>query len=221
MKHIVVCGDSFNVDDQDYPNIHWTTSLKDFKLTNLAIPGASNLVIRLQIDRAINLCPDLIVVGFTSSMRTTIKYNKQLNTNLLDRIYCAPGDKNLFDIISFPYAGAELYDVLTTNQLSILKDYVAEFVDLDLLRSENYYIIKDALETLVQSKIKFSFSLGGFDHKSFTNNTPFDFSKFLPYQCPINLWDHCSTKKQLRPWYHVVDINIHNRLSEYYKCLIK
>jgi hypothetical protein len=221
MKHIVVCGDSFNVDDIDYPNIHWTTKLNNFKLTNLSIPGASNLVIRLQLDKAIELEPDLIVVSFTSSMRTIVKYNKQINSNLLDRIYHAPHNKNEFDLISFPYAGAELYNVLTANQLSILKDYVSEFVDLDLLRSENYFIIKDALETLVQSKIKFNFSLGGFDHQSFTTQTNFNFSKFIQHQCPINLWDHCSAKKQLRPWYHVADINIHSNLAEYYKCLIK
>lgn len=219
MNNIVVCGDSFNVDDIKYPNIHWTTKFDD--LTNLSIPGASNLVIRLQIDKAIELTPKLIVVSFTSSMRTTIKYNKQTKSNILDRIYCPPNDKKAFDLVSFPYAGAELYNVLSNQQLNILKNYVTEFVDLDLLRLENYYIIKDALETLLQSGIKFSFSLGGFDHQSFTSNSQFDFSKFTQFQCPINLWDYCNVKKQLRPWFHVLDSNIHKDLSKYYKCLIK
>jgi hypothetical protein len=219
MKSIVVCGDSFNVDDPEYPNIHWSS--KFTHLTNLSIPGASNLVIRMQIDKAIKLNPDLIVVSFTSSMRTVIKYNKQIKSDILDRIYSPSGNKNQFDLISFPYAGADLYGVLTNDQVDILKQYVTEFVDLDLLRFENYYIIKDALETLIQSKIKFTFSLGGFDHRSFTDETPFDFSKFNQFQCPINLWDYCDRKKQLRPWYHVLDHTIHDNLVEYYKCLIK
>jgi hypothetical protein len=219
MKSIVVCGDSFNVDDPEYPNIHWSS--KFTHLTNLSIPGASNLVIRMQIDKAIKLNPDLIVVSFTSSMRTVIKYNKQIKSDILDRIYSPSGNKNQFDLISFPYAGADLYGVLTNDQVDILKQYVTEFVDLDLLRFENYYIIKDALETLIQSKIKFTFSLGGFDHRSFTDDTPFDFSKFNQFQCPINLWDYCDRKKQLRPWYHVLDHTIHDNLVEYYKCLIK
>jgi len=219
MKSIVVCGDSFNVDDPEYPNIHWSSKFDH--LTNLSIPGASNLVIRMQIDKAIKLNPDLIVVSFTSSMRTVVKYNKQIKSDVLDRIYSPSGSKNEFDLISFPYTGAELYDVLSHDQLTILKNYVVEFIDLDLLRLENYYIIKDALETLVQSNIKFSFSSGGFDHRSFTNNKQFDFSKFDQFQCPINLWDHCDIKKQLRPWFHVLDSNIHNDLAEYYKCLIK
>ncbi len=46
MKHIVVCGDSFNIDDADYPGIHWTSKINHVKLTNLSIPGASNLIIR-------------------------------------------------------------------------------------------------------------------------------------------------------------------------------
>ena len=53
MKSIVVCGDSVNVDDPEYPNIHWSS--KFTHLTNLSIPGASNLVIRMQIDKAIKL----------------------------------------------------------------------------------------------------------------------------------------------------------------------
>ena len=221
MKSIVVCGDSFNVDDPEYPNIHWSS--KFTHLTNLSIPGASNLVIRMQIDKAIKLNPDLIVVSFTSSMRTVIKYNKQIKSDVLDRVYSPSGtsNKNDFDLISFPYVGAELYGVLSHDQLTILKNYVVEFIDLDLLRLENYYIIKDALETLMQSDIKFSFSLGGFDHQSFTNDTPFDFSKFNQFQCPINLWDHSDRKKQLRPWFHVLDSTIHYNLAEYYKFLIK
>lgn len=219
MKSIIVCGDSFNVDDPEYPNIHWSS--KFTHLTNLSIPGASNLVIRMQIDKAIELNPDLIIVSFTSSMRTVIKYNKQKKLDVLDRIYSLSGNKNEFDLISFPYAGADLYGILTDDQLDILKQYVTEFVDLDLLRFENYYIIKDALETLTQSKIKFTFSLGGFDHRSFTDDTPFNFSKFNEFQCPINLWDYYDRKKQLRPWFHVLDHTIHDNLAEYYKCLIK
>jgi hypothetical protein len=88
----------------------------------------------MQIDKAIKLNPDLIVVSFTSSMRTVIKYNKQIKSDILDRIYSPSGNKNQFDLISFPYAGADLYGVLTNDQVDILKQYVTEFVDLDLLR---------------------------------------------------------------------------------------
>lgn len=221
MKKIVVCGDSFNVDDVDHPNIHWTAKLNDYDLVNLSIPGASNLAIRLQIDKAISFHPDFIIVSFTSCMRTIVKYSEKIHSTLLDRIYYPNGQKG-FDLISFPYAGADQYNVLDSRQLDILHNYLAEFVDLDLLRAENYYIIKDGLETLSQSEIKFTFSLGGFDHKSFTNDiNRFNFNKFDQFQCPINLWDYCNRKKQLRPWFHVKDHTIHDNLLEYYKCLIK
>jgi hypothetical protein len=220
MKSIVVCGDSFNIDDAEYPGIHWTSKLDNVKLTNLSIQGASNFVIRLQIDQAIKLDPDLIIISFTSSLRTVIKYNKQITTTLLDRIYRAGNNKNLFDLISFPYAGAELYNILDTYQLSVLKNYFTEFVDLDLLRYENYYLIKDALETLHQSKINFSYSLGGFDHKMFCKQSPFDFKKFKKYQTPINLWDHYTQQRTLRPWFHVVDADIQVQLTNYYKSII-
>lgn len=219
MKKIFVCGDSFNVDDPEWPNIHWTAKLQPkYSITNLSSPGASNLLIHAQIDYAISQSPDLIIVSFTSSLRATIKYQNNLSVknNILDR-FNSPDS----DLICFPYAGAELYNALSDHQISILKQYTTEFVDLDLLRLENYYIIKDALETLVQSNIKFSYSLGGFDHKTFIDHSEYKFNKFNKFRSPINLWDHCDIKKTIRPWYHVLDNNVHSELAEYVKCLIK
>lgn len=217
---IAVCGDSFNYDDPEMPGIHWTSKISEF--TNLSIPGASNFVIRMQIDKAIKLKPDLIVVSFTSCLRDVIKYKSTdyNNTDLLDRIYTPGADSNS-NLVSFPYAGAQYYDVLNDYQLNILKQYVTEFVDLDVARQQNYYLIKDALETLLQSGIKFCYSLGGFDHKSFCEHSHYDFSRYKMYETPINLWDYCEKQKTLRPWFHVTDSDIHNQLANYYKCLIK
>jgi len=212
---IVVCGDSFYFDDADYPNIHWTSKFTN--LTNLAMPGASNLVIRMQIDRAISLNPDLVVVSFTSCLRTVIKYkNHSTEKNLLDRLY-VPKSNLDYDLISFPYAGAKYFNQISNHQLDILNRYAAEFVDLDLLRQENYYLVKDALETLLQSGVKFVFSLGGFDHKTFCDQSPYDFSKYEKFNLPINLWDHWNKTESLRPWFHVTDKQIQNDLAEFIK----
>lgn len=217
---IVACGDSFFFDDPNYPNIHWTSKIPN--LINLSIPGATNSTIHMQIDHAIKLQPKLIAVSFTSCSRTIVRYNqKNCSKNILDRIHQPTKNKLDCNLVSFPYAGANLYDVLNNQQLALLKDYLIEFVDLDLLRQENYYIIKSALEHLVDSNIPFRYSLGGFDHKSFCEHSPYNFDKFIKYEAPINLWDYCTVKKKLRPWYHVTDEKIQNSLAEYYKCLIK
>lgn len=216
---IVVCGDSFYFDDPSFPDIHWTSKISN--VTNLSVPGASNFVIRLQIDKAIELKPEFIAVSFTSSLRDLLKFKDGKDTNdLLERIRLPDSTKNS-DLVSVPYAGAHYYDVFNDTQLDILKSYVTEFVDLDVVRQKNYYYIKDGLETLYQSNIKFSYSLGGFDHKTFDPSTKFNFSKFENYETPINLWDYCNKEKHLRPWFHVLDLDVHNKLAEYFKkCLI-
>jgi hypothetical protein len=154
-------------------------------------------------------------------MRTVVKYkNKAMSNKLLDRLYSPGKEIDTSDLISFPYAGVALYNKLSSNQEQIIKQYVSEFVDLDLIRQENFYLIKDALETLLQSGIKFSYSLGGFDHKSFCNESPYSFAKFKNFETPINLWNHCNTQKDFRPWFHVLDKQIHIKLANYYKCLM-
>jgi hypothetical protein len=218
MKKIVICGDSFNVDDPDYPNIHWSHHLqKSADITNLSIPGASNLVIRLQLDRAVELQPDLIIINFTSSLRANIKYqHKQYSSDLLTRF----NRQGTGDLISFPYAGAHLFPELSNQQRGIIKDYI-EFVDLDLARAENYYLIKNALDTVKDSGIKFAYSLGGFDHKSFIRpgEKTYSFSGFGA-ETPINLWDHYKNNGTVSPVFHVSDQTVHLKLAEYYAGIV-
>jgi hypothetical protein len=227
MKTVVICGDSFNCDDSDYPGVHWSQKIKnllpDVKLINLSIPGASNLLIRIQIDRAIALAPYAIIVHFTSSFRATIKYReKQRHNNIIDRFHPITSNNNSTDLVSMPYRILDLLDIgLSDNQKKILKEYFTNFIDLDLARLESYYLITNAIDAVMQNNINFRFSLGGFDHKSFEPEKLFDFSKYKKYETPINLWDYHTEKRKLRPWFHIEDEKIQSELAEYYTCLIK
>ena len=72
--YIVTCGDSFTKGEglestsQAYPHL-LQKLLKSDKLTNLSQSGASEYLITAQIEEAVKLKPDLIVVGHTSEYR--------------------------------------------------------------------------------------------------------------------------------------------------------
>jgi hypothetical protein len=70
---LIVCGDSFNVEDDRYPNIHWTDHLRrlrpDIEIVNLSQRGASNGLIALQTLQAIELGPEFVVISFSSIER--------------------------------------------------------------------------------------------------------------------------------------------------------
>lgn len=227
MKKIIICGDSFSIDDADYPGIHWSYHLgkllPDATIINLASSGASNLLIHLQIDQAISQQPDLIIVSFTSSLRATIKWQLTKNyTDILERFFVLHNKDPKADLTCFPYSSIDSFGILSSSQSQILKQYVTEFVDLDLMRLENYYIINDSLATLAHSGVNFIYSPGGFDHKNFIgSDQQLQFNQFKEYECPINLWDYDIRNHSIRPYYHVTDSTLHSKLADYYKCLIK
>ena len=72
--YIVTCGDSFTKGEglestsQAYPHL-LQKLLKSDKLTNLSQSGASEYLITAQIEEAVKLKPNLIVVGHTSEYR--------------------------------------------------------------------------------------------------------------------------------------------------------
>jgi len=71
--HIVTCGDSFTQGEglenvqQAYPSI--IAKKLNAKLTNLAQSGASEYLITSQVEQAVKINPDLIVIGHTSEYR--------------------------------------------------------------------------------------------------------------------------------------------------------
>jgi hypothetical protein len=222
MKQLTICGDSYYTDDSEWPNIHWTNKLTellpDFKIKNLSTAGASNVLIRMQIDQALKEKPDYIVVSFTTSLRGLIRYNlTPLGTNLLERVYKPGQDKNKFNLVSFPYSLIDIFVPFSSSHSRILKEYVTECVDLDVMRTENYYIIESALYRLQKSRIPFSFSLGGFDHIRFTSaadSLVHYFDDFNQHKLDTNMWDyHNESHKTLRPFFHILDNTIQQKLA--------
>jgi hypothetical protein len=76
---IVVCGDSFIAPDPTAPGKHFSEILG---ATSLARPGCGNIDICFQIEEAIKLGADRVIIGTTDSARTELRMTDRLIDNL-------------------------------------------------------------------------------------------------------------------------------------------
>lgn len=191
---IYICGDSFAVTDPEYGPC-WVDLLKQQQsITSLASVCASNLLISQQVDTAIQNQAQSIIVSFTSSTRYLVRRNNQ--------------------IIPYSIHSLDSTTPFSQQQINLLKSYTAEFFDLELAIYENQVIIESVLYKLVNSKIPFLFSQGGFEHPSYGGSKEY-FQNFDSYRSDINLWDYAK-KRTHRPYYHITDIDTHRRVADYY-----
>lgn len=78
MKKLVVCGDSFASASVLTPGKHYSEIIADrmgYELVSLARGGMSNLGICLQIEYAIRMQADFVIVSFTDSSRIEIPFD--------------------------------------------------------------------------------------------------------------------------------------------------
>ena len=197
-KSVYICGDSFGVSDPEY-GPSWVDILSSrFNVTNLSRVCASNLLISMQVDTALEAAPDYIICLGTSCTRQEVR----------------------FDSTIVPYSIHSIDDTtpFTIQQRSILRTYVAEFFDLGVAIYQNKCIIENTLQKLTDSGIRFKFDQGGFEHKSYSTNAYY-FNKYRDHIADINLWDYPASRS-FRPYYHITDTTTHNMVAEYYTNLI-
>lgn len=196
---IYICGDSFAVTDPEYGPC-WVDMLSEkLAVNNLSVLGASNSIISRQVDRAINEKADFIIVLFTSSTRSEIKFKNKIRSYSIH---------NLDSLIPFNH-----------QQISILKNYINEFFNLDIAVYNNMCVIERVLYKLKESGIPFIFDQGGFEHPSYGASTVY-FEMFDQYKSAINLWDNVP-KRSFRPYYHIRDVDRHRQISQYFYEYIK
>lgn len=195
MIQLYICGDSFCVSDAEYDSSWADLVAEKISTVNLAQVSASNLLIARQVDVAIQAKPDFILVNFTS---------------------CTRGEKlHKGKIVPFSYHTAS---IVTTpfdhRELTVLREYFANFFDLDLAIYQNKITIEHTLQKLIDSGIPFLFDQGGFEHPKF-GGKPGYFEQYHSYRSHINLWDYTVTQ-QYRPYYHITDPQVHQQVAKYY-----
>jgi hypothetical protein len=200
MKKIYICGDSFGVSDPEY-GACWADILAqshNYQVTNLSQVCASNLMIGMQVDQAIGSAADYIILLCTSSTRSQLRHNHA--------------------IVPYSVHSLDSTTPFTNKQLNLLREFHAECFDLELAIYENQLIIEAVLQRLVDSGCEFCFDQGGFEHPWYGGQKRY-FEKFDQYRSRFNLWDHASTRSY-RPYYHIQDAEIHQRVADYYAGLI-
>ena len=195
MNKVYICGDSFCVSDPEYGACWVDLVAKKRNVHNLAQVAATNLMISMQVDQAIDESADFVIVQGTACTRNQTKLNGTV----------VPYSYHTASSITTPFG---------THQLRILKEYYTEFFDLDLAIYENKCIIENTLQKLVDSKIPFLFDQGGFEHASFGNTVKY-FHRYEQYRSAVNLWDYARTR-EYRPYYHITDPSVHQQVAEYY-----
>lgn len=194
---IYICGDSFCVSDPEHGDMWADLLARSYHTCNLAQVAASNLMISMQVDRALSAKPNFIIVSFTTCTRA----EKRVGDQLVPFSYHTAGP----DTTPFH-----------ADQLRTLDEYFREFFDLPTAVYQNAITIEHTLQRLVDSGIDFRFDQGGFEHPNFDGSRVGYFQKFNAHRSRYNLWDFAHTRS-LRPFYHVQDPEIHHTLADYYK----
>ena len=195
---VYLCGDSFGVPDPEY-GACWADYLAEhFDLVNQCEVCASNLMIAQQVDRAIAASADFIIVLFTASTRGETRFR--------DRV--TPYSIHSLDATT-PFS---------EFQLSVLKNYTAEFFDLDLAIYQSQCIIESVLHRLETSGIDFLFDQGGFEHASYGGVGKY-FHQYDHRRSGVCLWDYADVRTH-RPYYHIQDSERHRMIADYYATAI-
>lgn len=230
MKKLYVCGDSFACHDPQHPVIPWVELLQDqlpgWTIHNLARVCASNLHIRLQIDKAIADQADYVIMLATSCVRGQGKIGHRLQNHmdLIDRFYEIGAQQHINDdkdLVCFSINRLDNTCVLDSKQLRIVKDFRDHVFDLELEIYQNKCIIESTLYALEKSQIPYVFDQGGFENPKFgVQDDKKYFTDFDHRRSEINLWSESDQPLQHRPYFHITDANIHRRAAKYYASLI-
>jgi hypothetical protein len=232
MKKIYICGDSFGC-----PNIGWrfdpwpqllSTQLgSEYTVTNLSICCASNLLIRMQVDRAIANQADFVILLGTACTRSQGHVQKvnQPNADIYNR-FVRIGDQNddvgMRDLACYSIHSLNETCVFDKDDITAIKDYQSRLFDLDLAIYENKCIIESSLYQLTEHNIPFIFDQGGFENPMFGNVRRTDyFSRFNKNKSKINQWTLSSYSPNTNmAHFHITDPTVHAQIADYYTTTI-
>jgi hypothetical protein len=225
MKKVYICGDSFGCSDPDYPGSSWSEQLNNFlspdiKIINLSRVCASNLLINLQVEQAIEQNADYVIFMGTSVLRDEVKFSTVDNKQhlLINRFVDITSKNNTLNQDLISYTMLNINTDFLSNFSGVLKEY-SILKDIDLLIYKDKCIIENTLQKLVDSNIPFVFDQGGFEHPLYGKPVKKYFQKFKNYFSKLNLWDYASVRN-FRPYHHIVDETIIKEITEYHSELI-
>jgi hypothetical protein len=140
---IVSCGSSFFSLDKYQPKTHLSELMAQelgAELVSLAKPGSSNFAIRLQLDTAIKMKPDLILFEFTNAQKV------DLPLSVLGEDYRYDA-RNGADNLRYTNYDNIVPSVIDHAKASVLSDGIKNFIDGQCFR-ENTALTKTSRQAL-------------------------------------------------------------------------
>jgi hypothetical protein len=144
---------------------------KNWNYINLAWPGASNFFIRLQIEEAVKIKSDYVVIGATSSDRFEIplgNFNFDLLTKNYNVHYNVISSKNIDN--PSPWS-MELRNRLSKEKNLAIKHYTSQLYDVGLLEAKSYFYIQSGLDLLEKNNIPYVLIPGPLKHKDWSDRS--------------------------------------------------
>jgi hypothetical protein len=177
---IAVCGCSFSAcsTDEKYKGTHWS-ELLEHEVHNFARQGVSNSVIRLQIDEAIKIDPDLILINSTTTDRLDVPLNprngfdkqqglKNFNYNTGPYTMLSETVFSLIDWIKHPHREKRVSPAIIEST----KNYVAYLYDKNWRTQCDNWIINSGLWDLHERKIDFVYNHWIINHGEDNHHLP-------------------------------------------------
>lgn len=175
VKSLYTCGDSFMSTDtqshnQDVAFLDLYAQDKNFRHVSLARVGATNYVIKLQIDRAIRDHADYVIVGATSSDRMDVVISDEkfgvplaLENIKYHGYWCASEahvQNNQVIVSSNTINNFLEQEEFTDSKKQALKLYVSELHNYSLQQHKDALILQAGLHALDNAHIPFVFIPG-------------------------------------------------------------
>lgn len=218
---LYICGDSFCTEDPEYGD-SWVTILGQnnpgLQIINLASCGASNYLIYLQVKQALQDNCNYLIYNATSSIRQ--EFSVDVDNCISDdaKRYYNTNNPHNTSMICGSWLGIDRHykKIITSDQAKEIYSFYEKYVDLPNLIEKNFIFIVYTLELLAKSQVQWAWSQGGFEHKNFSSVEYPEFDQYRSKECSVNLWNHY-IQDQLRPWYHVTDIQVHQNVCKSYE----
>jgi hypothetical protein len=228
MKKIYICGDSFGCPDLGWNIDPWPVLLAkqlgdSYKVSNLSLSCASNFLIRVQVDKAIEELADFVILLGTSCTREQgkLKSKIKVHNSIYDRfskVGQVDHDEITRDLACYSMHSLNQSCVFGHDDVTVLKDYHSRLFDLELAVQQNQYIIESSLYTLKENNIPFLFDQGGFENPIFGNvsNKKY-FTNFDEHKSLINQWSVADKlPKSNKTHFHILDQKEHGKIADYY-----
>lgn len=217
-KQVYICGDSFSSNDPEFDG-GWVKQFESqcqAEVVNLSSPGASNYQIYLQVRQALEQNCEYLIYHATSSVRYEFALTHQnIVRDSADR-YWNRSNPQQRPMVCTSWSTPENSLILTKQQADQIKNFFKSFVDLSAEIEKNYLFIQSTLDMIQKKQVPhWVWSRGGFEHKNFGSVQYWDFDQYIQNESRHNLWDHYDPA-QLRPFYHVTDCNVIERVCNHY-----